>query len=55
VKYTLATEFKRDDAISMVVPYQLTERYDAPDGAVVSTARYSNYRLFQSSARLVGH
>jgi hypothetical protein len=55
VKYTLATEFKRDDAISMVVPYQLTERYDAPDGAVVSTARYSNYRRFQSSARLVGH
>jgi hypothetical protein len=55
VKYTLATEFEHDDAISIVVPYQMTERYDAPDGAVVSTARYSNYRRFQSGARLVGH
>jgi hypothetical protein len=31
----------------------MTERYDAGDDVVVSTAHYSNYRRFQSGARLL--
>jgi hypothetical protein len=53
VKYTLDTEFRHDAAVGLVVPFQMTERYDADTGVVVSTARYANYRRFQSGARLL--
>jgi hypothetical protein len=53
VKYTLDTEFRRDATVDAVVPFRMTERYDAGDDVVVSTAHYSNYRRFQSGARLL--
>ena len=53
VKYSLDTEFRPDPAVGIVVPFQMSERYDADDGVIVSTAQYSNYRRFQSGARLI--
>jgi hypothetical protein len=53
MKYSLNTEFGFDAAVSLVVPYRLTERYASPNGVVVSTARYSNYRRFEAGARLL--
>jgi hypothetical protein len=53
LKYTLDTDFAFDAAVQRVVPHRLTERYASPTGVVVSTAHYSNYRRFQSGARLI--
>jgi hypothetical protein len=53
VKYTLDTRFEHVPAVGLVVPTGLEERYEAPDGTVVSTATYSNYRRYQTGARLV--
>lgn len=53
VRYTLETSFERVATLDLVLPARLTERYAAPDGVVVSTAVYSDYRRFQTGARLV--
>jgi hypothetical protein len=53
VEYTLVTRFARAREIDLVVPATLEERYESPDGIVVSTATYSNYRRYQTGARLV--
>ena len=53
LRYTLDTEFRHDAAIGAVVPFRMTERYDTGDDVVVGTAHYSNYRRFQSGARLL--
>lgn len=53
LKYTLDTHFGFDPGVQLVVPHRLTERYASPNGVVVSTAHYSNYRRFHTGARLV--
>lgn len=54
VDYALTTRFERVAAMDLVLPVRLDERYESPDGVVVEgTATYSNYRRFQTGARLV--
>ena len=53
VKYILDTRFAFVRDVELVVPVSLEDRYEAPDGVVVSTAAYSNYRRYQTRARLV--
>jgi hypothetical protein len=53
VKYTLDTRFAFTHDVGLVVPVALEEHYEAPDGSVVSSATYSNYRRYQTGARLV--
>jgi hypothetical protein len=51
--YTLDSEFAMAPEVDRVVPRRLQERYAASEGVVVSTATYSNYRRYQTGARLV--
>lgn len=53
VDYTLETEFGPVGDIGMVVPLVMKERYAAKNGVVTSIARYTDYRRFQTGARLV--
>jgi hypothetical protein len=53
VKYTLEARFGMDPGLALVVPVTLHEIYAAPDGVVTSAATYSNYRRYQTGARLV--
>lgn len=53
VDYTLTTRFERVPALDMVLPSHLDERYASPDQVVTGTATYTNYRRFQTGARLI--
>jgi len=51
----IRVDFRKDDRLGIVVPHEMTEtffvgRNDDPGNG---TARYSNYRRFQTSARIV--
>lgn len=53
VRYALTTRFERIDAMGLVLPVQLEERYSTPAQIITGTATYTNYRRFQTGARLV--
>lgn len=53
VRYTLDTRFAHVPQVDLVLPTALQERYEAPDGVVISSASYGNYRRYQTGARLV--
>jgi len=53
VSYALTTRFERVAAMDLVLPAQLDERYTTPDEVVTGTATYTNYRRFQTGARLL--
>jgi hypothetical protein len=53
VAYALTTRFERVAAMDLVLPTRLDERYTTPDEVVTGTATYSNYRRFQTGARLL--
>ena len=53
VDYTLDTTFDHVPEVQLVLPTRMDERYDAPEGVVVSTATYDAYRRFQTGARLI--
>jgi hypothetical protein len=51
--YTLTTRFERVAAMDFVLPVRLDELYVTPDQVVTGRATYTNYRRFQTGARLV--
>lgn len=53
VAYTLTTRFERVAEMDLVLPVRLDERYATPDEVVTGSATYTNYRRFQTGARLV--
>jgi hypothetical protein len=53
VVYTLTTTFERVAAMDLILPVALDERYASPEETVTGRATYSNYRRFQTGARLV--
>ncbi len=53
VEYTLTTRFEWVPAMNLVLPASLDERYATPDEVVTGRATYTNYRRFQTGARLV--
>lgn len=47
-------QFKQDSKVGMLVPAEMTETFFVDrGGAGTGTAKYSNYRRFQTSARIV--
>ena len=53
VRYALTTRFERIDALGLVLPVRLEERYSTPEQIITGTATYSNYRRFETGARLI--
>jgi hypothetical protein len=53
VVYTLTTSFERVAAMDLILPVALDERYASPEETVTGRATYSNYRRFQTGARLI--
>ncbi len=53
VHYSLTTRFERIDALDLVLPVRLDERYATPEQVVTGRATYTNYRRFQTGARLI--
>lgn len=53
VHYALTTHFERIDAMGLVLPVRLDERYSTPEQIITGTATYSNYRRFETGARLI--
>lgn len=53
VDCTLETTFALVPALQLTLPVALEERYSGPDGSVLSAATYSDYRRFQTGARLI--
>jgi hypothetical protein len=53
IEYTLEATFGLVPEVQLTVPVALEDRYSAPDGAVVGSASYSQYRRFQTGARLI--
>lgn len=52
--YAINSELEYVAAMDLVLPVRLEERHEGPDGVVVTaTAVYSNYRRFQTGARLI--
>lgn len=52
--YVITTQFEHVAALDLVLPARLDERYETREGEVVTgTATYSNYRRFQTGARLL--
>jgi hypothetical protein len=51
--YALTTTFERVTPMGLVLPIRLDERYTTPDEVVIGTATYTNYRRFQTGARLL--
>jgi hypothetical protein len=49
----IVVEYGRDEGIGARVPLVMTEEYRSDRGRVTATARYTNYRRFQTSARVV--
>jgi hypothetical protein len=50
----LETTFSRHDTLGLYVPVTFTERYEDGTEAIACETRYSNFRRFQTSGRLVG-
>jgi hypothetical protein len=50
---SIAVNFGRDPALGLLVPQEMREVFGAPQGRGQGTARYSNYRRFTTSARIV--
>jgi hypothetical protein len=50
----LETTFARHDTLGLHVPVTFTERYEDGSETIVCETRYSNFRRFQTSGRLVG-
>lgn len=50
---SITAEFGRDAKLAHWVPRRLEERYVDSGGETTATAKYSNYRRFESSARLI--
>ena len=53
VVYTLTTRFERVAAMDLILPVALDERYASPEEIVTGRATYTNYRRFQTGARLI--
>jgi hypothetical protein len=59
VNTRIVVDYARDERLDMLVPRQMTERYDQPldrsfrGFTIEATATYMNYRRFQTSGRLV--
>ena len=53
VSYALTTRFERIAAMGLVLPVHLEERYSTPEQIITGTATYSNYRRFETGARLI--
>lgn len=51
--YTLTTRFEWVAAIDLMLPIRLDELYATPDQVVTGSATYTNYRRFQTGARLL--
>jgi hypothetical protein len=51
--YRLTTRFERVASMDLVLPVRLDERYTTPDEIVTGSATYTNYRRFQTGARLI--
>lgn len=50
---TITVTYGRVPNIDALVPLAMTERYDAKDSTITGDASYSNYRQFQTAARLL--
>jgi hypothetical protein len=53
IVYTLTTTFERVAAMDLILPVALDERYTSPEETVTGRATYSDYRRFQTGARLI--
>ena len=53
IVYTLTTTFERVAAMDLMLPVALDERYTSPEETIAGRAVYTNYRRFQTGARLV--
>jgi hypothetical protein len=54
ITYAIDTRLEYIASMGLVLPVGLDERYESPEGVVVvGQATYSNYRRFQTDARLV--
>jgi len=51
--YALTTWFEHVAEMELVLPVRLDERYTRRDGVVTGSATYTNYRRFQTGARLL--
>ena len=49
----IVVHYRRDDAIGAFVPDMMLEEYRGTQGLVTGTATYTNYRRFQTAARIV--
>jgi hypothetical protein len=54
VRARLETRYEWDATMGLRVPVSFTERYDRGAETIAGEARYSNYRRFEASGRLVG-
>ena len=53
IAYMLTTRFERVAAMDLVLPTSLDERYTTHEEVVTGSATYTNYRRFQTGARLI--
>jgi hypothetical protein len=49
----IRVDFREESTLGMLVPFEMQETFFVERGTGSGTARYSNYRRFQTSARLV--
>jgi hypothetical protein len=55
MKVTIAVTFDRDSRLDVWAPARMDERYDELSGnSTTCTARYSNFRRFETSGRVIG-
>ena len=53
IRYLLRVRFAPNPALGLTLPAQLDEEFADPSGIVTGSATYTNYRRFQTGARLV--
>jgi hypothetical protein len=53
VRSTITVDFGRAEGIDVMVPLEMTERYERGGATVTGDATYTNFRQFQTGARVV--
>jgi hypothetical protein len=53
VRASVIVDYGRSNIEDVLVPLKMTERYDSSTGTITGEATYSNFRQFQTAARLL--
>lgn len=48
----IEVSYRKDDALGMLIPVRMTERYVTPTASITGEAMYSDYKRFQTSAKV---